>query len=64
MNLEFLPEEEAFRDEVRAFLDRELTADLRAYAARMTSVYSDKETALAWQAILVKQGWAAPGSLT
>ena len=60
MNLDFHPEEEAFRDEVCAFLDRELTADLRAYAARMTSVYSDKETALAWQAILVRQGWAAP----
>ena len=61
MNLDFHPEEEGFRDEVRAFLDRELTADLRAYAARMTSVYSDKDTALAWQAILVRQGWAAPG---
>lgn len=60
MNLDFHPDEEAFRDEVRAFLDMELTADLRRYAARMTSVYSDKETALAWQAILVKQGWAAP----
>jgi alkylation response protein AidB-like acyl-CoA dehydrogenase len=60
VNLDFHPEEEAFRDEVRAFLDSELTADLRAYAARMTSVYSDKETALAWQAILVRQGWAAP----
>lgn len=60
MNLDFHPDEEAFRDEVRAFLDMKLTADLRRYAARMTSVYSDKETALAWQAILVKQGWAAP----
>lgn len=61
MNLAFQPEEERFREEVRAFLDRELAPDLRRYAARMTSVYSDRDTALAWQAILVKQGWAAPG---
>ena len=61
MDLAFQPEEERFREDVRAFLDRELTPDLRRYAARMTSVYSDKDTALAWQAILVKQGWAAPG---
>ena len=61
MKLNFQPEEERFREDVRTFLDRELTPDLCRYAARMTSVYSDKDTALAWQAILVKQGWAAPG---
>lgn len=60
MNLSFTPEEEAFRQEVQDFLSDHLTPELRAYARRMTSVYSTKEVALEWQAILVKQGWAAP----
>ncbi len=60
MKLAFTREEEAFRDEVRNFLDETLSADLRAYAKRMTSVYSTKAIAMEWQRILVKQGWAAP----
>ncbi|MGB3625079.1 MAG: acyl-CoA dehydrogenase family protein [Henriciella sp.] len=60
MNLKFSAAEETFRQEVRDFLADKLTADLRRYASRMTSVYADKETALAWQAILREQGWAAP----
>jgi len=60
MNLAFTSEEEAFREEVRDFLAENLSADLRAYAKRMTSVYSSRPIALEWQRILVKQGWAAP----
>jgi alkylation response protein AidB-like acyl-CoA dehydrogenase len=60
MKLAFTRDEEAFRAEVRDFLDRNLSADLRAYAKRMTSVYSTKPVAMGWQRILVKQGWAAP----
>lgn len=60
MNLSFTREEEDFRQEVRDFLADHLTPDLRAYARRMTSVYATKEIAMAWQAILVKRGWAAP----
>lgn len=60
MDLTFSPADEAFRAEVRDFLDTHLTADLRAYAAKMTSVYADKPIALRWQEILRKKGWAAP----
>lgn len=60
MNLSFRPEEEAFRQEVRDFLSDHLTSDLRRYAARMTSVYADRETAMHWQGILKEKGWAAP----
>lgn len=60
MNLSFTPEEEAFREEVRDFLADHLSPSLRAYARRMTSVYATRQVALEWQAILVKQGWAAP----
>jgi alkylation response protein AidB-like acyl-CoA dehydrogenase len=60
MNLSFSPAEEAFREEVRDFLARNLTGDLRAYSRRMTSVYATKAVALKWQQVLVRQGWAAP----
>jgi alkylation response protein AidB-like acyl-CoA dehydrogenase len=60
MNLSFTSDEESFRDEVREFLDKHLTADLRAYARRMTSVYASKPVAMEWQRILVARGWAAP----
>ncbi len=50
----------AFRDEVRAFLDANLTPELRAAGRLNTSVYSDHEASMAWQAILHERGWAAP----
>ncbi|MGZ6019864.1 MAG: acyl-CoA dehydrogenase family protein [Phenylobacterium sp.] len=52
--------ERAFRDEVRAFLDAELTPAMRRDARRMTSVYAPHDLCMAWQAILHARGWAAP----
>ena len=60
MQLAFSKNDENFRDEVRKFLEECLPADLRRKSARMTSVYADPETSLAWQAILVRKGWAVP----
>ncbi|WP_019203313.1 acyl-CoA dehydrogenase family protein [Tsukamurella sp. 1534] len=60
MDVKFSAEEEAFRDEVREFLDSHLTDDLRAAGNLATSVYSDHEASLQWQAILHERGWAAP----
>ncbi|TVS17665.1 MAG: acyl-CoA dehydrogenase [Gammaproteobacteria bacterium] len=60
MKLAFTSEEEAFRDEVRAFFDASLTDELREAGRLMTSVYSDKEVALAWQKILLDKGWLVP----
>lgn len=60
MKLEWTAEERAFRDEVRAFLDAELTPALRSAGSRMTSVYADHETGMAWQRILHARGWVAP----
>ncbi|ENZ83990.1 acyl-CoA dehydrogenase family protein [Caulobacter vibrioides] len=54
------PEDAAFRDEVRAFLDQALTPKLRRAGTLMTSVYCDHEAQLEWQALLYKRGWAAP----
>ncbi len=60
MDLEWSPADMAFRDEVRAFLAEKLTPELRHAGATMTSVYSDHEASMAWQAILHERGWAAP----
>lgn len=60
MDLELSPEDLAFRDEVRAFLDAELAPDLREAGRRMTSVFCDKDHSLAWQRILHARGWVAP----
>lgn len=54
------PAELAFRDEVRDFLDRELTPELRRAGRLMTSVYTDHEASMTWQRILHARGWAAP----
>ena len=60
MNLELSPEEGAFRDEVRAFLDTALTPELRAAGQRTTSVFTDKRYSIEWQRILHAKGWVAP----
>ncbi len=60
MDLELSAEDLAFRDDVRAFLDAELTLGLREAGRRMTSVFCDKVHSLAWQRILHARGWAAP----
>ena len=60
MDLEWSAKDRAFRDEVRTFLDRHLTPDLRRAGRLMTSVYADHEASMAWQAILHERGWAAP----
>lgn len=49
-----------FQGEVRAFLDAELTPQMRRATALMTSVYAPHDLATAWQQILHRRGWAAP----
>ncbi len=60
MDVIWSAEDQRFQREVRTFLDEQLTPELRAVGARMTSVYADYETAMAWQSILNARGWAAP----
>lgn len=60
MDLELSADDLAFRDEVRAFLDANLTPELREAGRRMTSVFCDKVHSLAWQRILHAKGWVAP----
>ncbi len=60
MDFEYSKKDQAFREEVRDFLARNLTADMREAAQRTTTVFADKDLAMRWQAILVKKGWAVP----
>jgi len=57
MNLNYTPEELAFRDEVRAFLDQKLPADIADKVKGFRHL--SKEDHQRWQAILNAQGWYA-----
>jgi len=60
VDLELTPQDLAFRDEVRDFLESALTPELRQAGRRATSVFMDKRYSLAWQKILHGRGWVAP----
>ena len=60
MNLDLTAEDIAFQGEVRAFLDANLTPELRQAGRRATSVFMEKDYSLAWQKILHTRGWVAP----
>ncbi len=60
MDLNWSASDLAFRDEVRTFLQENLTPEIQEAGRLMTSVYSDHDTSLAWQRILHERGWAAP----
>ncbi len=60
MDLNLSAEDRAFRDEVRAFLEAELTPELREAGRRTTSVFTDRDWNLPWHRILHARGWVAP----
>ena len=61
MNLDLTPADADFREDVCAFLDENLTPDLREAGRLTTSAFTDKAWNLAWHKVLYKKGWAAPG---
>ena len=60
MNLDFSEQDIAFRSEVRAFLDANLSPELQESGRKATSVFVDPEFTLAWQSKLHTRGWVAP----
>jgi alkylation response protein AidB-like acyl-CoA dehydrogenase len=60
VDLELTDADLAFRDEVRAFIDGNLTPELRRAGERLTSVFCEPRYSLPWQRILHAKGWAAP----
>lgn len=59
MDLAFSPEDEAFRQEVRAFLDENLPEHLRAGMRATPSVFVEPDIGGEWQRILHQKGWLA-----
>jgi len=60
MNLDLSPAERSFRDQVRDFLDRNLSPDIRRAQDLTTTVFTEYDVVQAWHRILYRQGWVAP----
>jgi alkylation response protein AidB-like acyl-CoA dehydrogenase len=58
MDLSFTPEQEAFRQEVRAFIQKEMPPHIAAKAA-VDGHFEHSET-MEWHKVLAKKGWIAP----
>lgn len=61
MDLSFSAEERAFQDEVRGFIAKNLTEEMKRATALTPSVFSDPDIGMAWQRALHSRGWGAPG---
>lgn len=59
MDMEFSSEEIAFRDEVRTFLDENLSDRVRDGAARTPGVFVEPDIGIEWHQILNGKGWVA-----
>ena len=58
MDLNYSPEENAFRQEVRNFLRQALPDSLRRKV--LAGIHNDRDEQVAWQKILDKKGWLHP----
>ena len=56
-----MPKSAPSRDEVRGFIAKNLTDEMKRATALTPSVFSDPDIGMAWQRALHKQGWGAPG---
>ena len=60
MNVEFAAEDLAFQAEVKAFIDENLTPDMREVLQRSPTGHLSKTLQIEWQQRLAKKGWAVP----
>ncbi|HSM94938.1 MAG TPA: acyl-CoA dehydrogenase family protein [Rhizomicrobium sp.] len=60
MDLSLAPADLAFRDEVRAFLDKAFTAELRIATQKQAGVFAEASVNRRWHRILFDKGWVAP----
>lgn len=60
MDMEFSPEDIAFREEVRGFLHDNLPDRLRDGARRTPGVFVEPDIGMEWHRILYQKGWVAP----
>jgi len=57
MDIDYSPEDAAFRDEVRAFIAAELPEAVRAGAAASPTVFVEPDIGQVWNAVLHAKGW-------
>jgi alkylation response protein AidB-like acyl-CoA dehydrogenase len=57
MDIELTGQERRFQEEVRAFLDEDLTQDLRAGSRATPTVFAEPDISQRWQQILHRKGW-------
>ncbi len=60
MELNLSPQDEAFRTEVRRFLDENLTEDLREAGRKTGGVFAEFAASQRWHKVLARRGWSAP----
>ena len=60
MELNLSPQDEAFRTEVRRFLDEDLTEDLREAGRKTGGVFAEFAASQRWHKVLARRGWSAP----
>jgi alkylation response protein AidB-like acyl-CoA dehydrogenase len=60
MDLALSHEDEAFRDEVRRFLDENLSEGLREAGRKTGGVFADIAAGMRWHKVLAQRGWSAP----
>ena len=58
MDLDFTPEQQAFREEVRSWIPRAMPAEMRRKAFAGASFHQDET--MQWHRILYEKGWIAP----
>lgn len=54
------PEDEVFRQDVKAFIDEAFTPELRAAASLQSGVFAHADVGREWQRRLYHRGWGAP----
>ena len=61
MDMQLKAEDDVFRQEVRAFLEDNLDAELREAGAKTSGISSAHAPLMRWHKILHEKGWIAPG---
>src|SRR5512142_2733191 len=61
MDLSFNAAERAFQSEVRGFIARNLTEEMKRATALPPLVFSEPDSGMAWRRALHANGWGAPG---
>ncbi|HYF59112.1 MAG TPA: acyl-CoA dehydrogenase family protein [Burkholderiaceae bacterium] len=60
MDWPLTPDDAAFRDDVRRFLDAELTPALREAGRRCAGIFAEYDAGVPWHRILARKGWSVP----